>query len=204
MKTMYIKTVIAWALVLLAVIALSASCRTQRTSTTTSVNIDSIRNYIVDSAAGAISEQWSMHEAELKESLGNRVEFVIDSTPCPPVDCDSAELEHYRQVSLSLQNKVKYYKDGSIEYSGQIKSAEMKADRYSKELDSVGMRNEWFVRQHLADSAALHQALTNSTTKMTRTLYVIPWFIWLIIAALGIIMLLKKKRSVNPFDWFSN
>jgi hypothetical protein len=155
------------------------SCKTSKQITTHTFNSDSLRHIISDSAAGVINTLNEKHERELQEARKNRVDFITDTMPCPPVNCDSSELEHYRNVVLSLRNSVKYYKDGTIEYTGRIKSAEQIAEKWSKEVDSVGQRNEWFVTQHLNDSISLVKAKTDSSfIKTTKPGGILTWW-WL-------------------------
>ena len=68
------------------------SCRVRKDIQTTRINTDSIVTHVSDSIYKKDSSHFELKIKNILDNTTSRIEFVTDTLPCPPINCDSSGL----------------------------------------------------------------------------------------------------------------
>lgn len=161
-------------ILLLAAIALLASCSSQKHITTQETRVDSSVYHVRDSFNLVIKSLTTSYEKKLIEARKTSVRF--ETIPCPEqvINIDSAcnkdsliaKIKQQAKYINSLQNTVKVNADGSTEYTGRIAEVQTSLDKTESELSKVTAIN--LQLQHTNDSLSTELLLTQSAKQVDK------------------------------------
>lgn len=175
MKTEKVIGIIITTIIAVSMILTLMSCGVHKNTTTTRGTTDSLVEREREKFLHQRSELIQMHEKELKEARSNTVTFE-DAIPCPDVVIDAgcnddSLVKIIRQLEARLRdakNTIRMNADGSIDAQGRIRSANATADKWSREVDSLGRRNDSLVKENENLKAQVSKKQVTSHTVKTR------------------------------------
>lgn len=179
------------------------SCTTTKNITSDKQQYDyQLYQRLIDSNR-VLREENARMEQELKEAEYATADF--DSTDCPDIkipDCpammnkDSVNrlVADLNGAIRGLNNKVKFYADGSIEYTGRLKQFKYANEKQSKTITELSNKIET-LETRLAEAKKNVRVVTEEKT-LHKKVTVFPWYFWLITGAFALLFLNAKFKLV--------
>jgi hypothetical protein len=181
-------------------------CSTQKHINTSSASYDSSYVQNLEHDLQTMMEEKSRLESQLHEAEFTTVTF--DSTRCPqitfPVNCDNDSIRNLvNQLNAAingLNNRIKVYSDGSIEYSGKLNSYKFSKDVQSNIIAS--QENRITQLEHSLDSSNAHvRTETKTVDKVVKKKFMPGFAFWLYLVAfiLGCVFWWKFGSKIIAF-----
>ena len=178
---------------LIIIIIALMGCNTAKEITRTVTLVDSSAVKTRDSLAVAINNITQTYENYIEQIWSSGVMFDTVSLPAPPMDCDSTGLEHWKTMILSLQNKIKINKDGSIEAQGRIRAVNSELHRVENELSELHSEN--YILHQVKDSLKVELSKRASVVyRDIRRKFFTSWWVYVLFFGGGIFAGLKLKK----------
>lgn len=189
-------------LLLLGCFVLSSCTSTKQTTSNKSEYDMQLQQRLIDSNRVLREDNIRLLQ-ELKEAEYATAEF--DSTQCPKIvipscpamlNADSVNRLVYdlNAAITGLHNKVKFYADGSIEYSGRLKQFKYANEKQSKTISELSSKTD-SLSLALAEAKKNVRVVTEEKTLYKKTT-VFPWYLWLITGVFAFLFLNAKFKLV--------
>ncbi len=194
---------IIWAAISLIALFFFLSCNTVKKTSSDKKEFNySLQQKRIDSIRVLVEENTRLQQ-ELKEAEYATAEF--DSTKCPKIvfpacpdfiNADSINrlVNDLNNAIEGLNNKVKFYADGSIEYTGRLKQF-----KYANEKQSITIAN----LKKVVDSLTAKRSEKNESARVVteyKTEYkkvtVFPWYFWLITGLFAFLFINTKLKLI--------
>lgn len=196
----------------LFLIVLLASCHTSRNIQRSTVNTDSVVTSVRDSFLHVIDEEYQRHAKEISDITTSGV--VFENEPCLGRDSllkivnglklDSASLSSLsRAIKSEYTNKVKILSNNSIEAEGRIRSVNLTAQRWLKEVDELGRRNDSLTAELERKDVLLSKKET-TTVKIIKINFPPLWMILVGLAVIGVLWFYDRNTVKTKLKKFLN
>jgi hypothetical protein len=195
--------VVVWSAITLIALCFFLSCTTVKKTSSDKKEFDySLQQRLIDSNR-VLREDNIRLQQELRQAEYATAEF--DSTKCPKivfpacpdfVNADSVNrlVNDLNNAIEGLNNKVKFYADGSIEYTGRLKQF-----KYANEKQSITIAN----LKKVVDSLTAKRSEKKESVRVVteyKTEYkkvtVFPWYFWLITGLFAFLFINAKFKFI--------
>ncbi len=195
--------IIIWVAITFMAVSFFLSCTTTKQTTEKKQEYDAASVQRIKDSNQVLRQENLKLEQELKEAEYAIADF--DSTDCPEIvipDCpammnaDSVNrlVSDLNNAISGLNNKVKFYADGSIEYSGRLKQFKYANEKQSKTIAELSSKTD-SLSMALSEAKKNVRLVTEEKTLYKKTT-VFPWYFWLITGFFAFLFLNAKFKLV--------
>lgn len=145
-------------------------------------------------------------EQRLRESEYAEVQF--DTVPCPDIripDCPAMLnkdtvlnlVARLNQTIAGLQNKVTFFKDGTVEYAGKLKSFKYANEKQSEQISELSHESDSLKRIIANLKTESHEVV--KVKEVQKTVRWTPWWLFALCIAAGAFLWAKLGKPIQSF-----